>query len=345
MYFISENSSFNESENADNFGTLIGIHENYLYSANSFENELKIYRKKVMETRNWKLFWSCEISTTSLCMCQNTVSEAYGIVGDQLFIAAYGMIPNDVVTRFHLSSINLITNEITDYKTDHITFIDFAYCLCNQCCQSSITSLNPQNPSEICIIPWCPESYPHFSSMVGTSVDCLQIKLNIDSESKICNYLESAGFNVGKHSENELFWNQSNIGILEFGKIVYFRENYLILAGRNASETKLEITQDSDFQNCLYAGFYSTQTGLKFIAFEKGEHKNQQISSIFNVFFDEEKNEANPLYREIQKYSKLKKPKFGDRRRICKKSRKFGLSQNGIKKMLGLPKSYRFCIY
>uniref|UniRef100_A0A914ZCH2 Uncharacterized protein n=1 Tax=Panagrolaimus superbus TaxID=310955 RepID=A0A914ZCH2_9BILA len=225
-------------------------------------------------------------------MCANTVSAAYGIIENELFVAAFGMKPNEFESRFHLSSINLITDEIIDYKTDHISVNDFEYNLCNQCCLSSITSLNSENSSEICIIPWSPEPFPRISSTIGNHVDCVQIKLNIDPKTKICNYIGGAGFSICKHSENEQNWNQSNIGILEFGKIVYFRENNLILAGRNASETNLEIFEDSDLQSCLYAGFYRTPFGLKCIAFQNGEYRNQQICGIFNLSINEEKNLA-----------------------------------------------------
>uniref|UniRef100_A0AC34FU66 Uncharacterized protein n=1 Tax=Panagrolaimus sp. ES5 TaxID=591445 RepID=A0AC34FU66_9BILA len=310
--------------------------------------------------------------------------------------------PNGDEIKFHLSSINLITNDITDYKTNPNISSDISFSLCNQCCLSSITALNPQNPNEICIIPWTPESMTRFSTSTETYTDFIQTKFNIDPETKDCRYLESAGFLICKQNPLQQSFNSSNIGVLEFGKIVFFRENDLILG--ETTETKLEISKDSDLQTCLYAGFYSTpQNGLQCIAFEEAENHFEQFCSLFNVNIDKDKNQAkftkvatfpsyllpsdprfsrfildsrmlicsyqdytftyifgslslsessyitasnfySPLFQEYQKYSKIEKPNFGDRSGIFQETKNLGPSQNEVRKLLGLPKSYRFWI-
>uniref|UniRef100_A0A914PP36 Uncharacterized protein n=1 Tax=Panagrolaimus davidi TaxID=227884 RepID=A0A914PP36_9BILA len=401
MYFISEHSSFYES---DCFGTLIGIHENFLYSANSFDDELKIYRRKVMETREWELFWSCEISSRSYCTCSNTVAAAYGLIGNEIYIAAYGLLPNGDAIRFHLSSINLITFNAINYKTEDINTADLPINLCNQCCQSSIAALNPQNPFELSIIPWTPEPFSRFSTPLGTFTDCIQTKLLIDPKTKTCTYLQSAPFNVYVPNTMEPTMNDSNIGVLEFGKILFFRNEELILGGTNPFETKLKITGDSDLKKCRKAAFYNTPNGLQCIAFDEIESFSQPMCSIFDVAVDEEKhlakftkvrsfpspsvsfdprvfkfvmdsrmlicchqnqtftfvfgmlslseasyisasNSYSPLFKEYQKLSTKNENKFDDHFGIFKEAESFGLTQNEIKELLGLPKSFEFSIY
>lgn len=156
--------------------------------------------------------------------------------------------------------------------------------LCNQCCLSSITSLNPENPFEISIIPWSPEI------QATTFADCIQTTLSINPETKTCTILESVGLKVCGPNPMEPKMIHSNIGILEFGKILYFCNEELFLGRTNRSETKLEIVKDSDLQNCFYAGFYSApNNSLQCIAFEENENENQLICSIFNVEINEEK--------------------------------------------------------
>ena len=91
MYFVSEHPM---SEGEDFSASLIGFRGNYLYSAHSSRDELKVYRKKAIDSGEWKAFWSAEISNVSLCACENGISAAYGIVGNRLFAATFGSVSN-----------------------------------------------------------------------------------------------------------------------------------------------------------------------------------------------------------------------------------------------------------
>ena len=89
MFFIAEHSSSND-ENI--YGTLIGKHGKFLYAANSFENELRICRRNIFDTRGWHVIFVYPIDSWSTCACSETVAAAYGIVGDDLFLAAFGRV-------------------------------------------------------------------------------------------------------------------------------------------------------------------------------------------------------------------------------------------------------------
>ena len=91
MSFVSEHSGF-----CYNFvtATLIGVYEGYLYSANSFNDKLEIYRKKVFDTGDWELVRIFEISNKNVCDCKNGVAVVYGIVADELYVGTYGRVSN-----------------------------------------------------------------------------------------------------------------------------------------------------------------------------------------------------------------------------------------------------------
>lgn len=90
MYFISDHFIVDGDDNLS--PNLIGVFEGYLYSAKSFQEELQIYRKQVVDTGDWELVWCYPISTRSFCTCTDGVSAAYGIVGAKLFIATLGLV-------------------------------------------------------------------------------------------------------------------------------------------------------------------------------------------------------------------------------------------------------------
>ena len=91
MYFVSEHSGFYYNIVT---GTLIGVHEGYLYSANTFHRKLDIYRKKVFDTGDWELVWDFEISNSNICRCRKGVAAVYGIVADELYVGTYGRVSN-----------------------------------------------------------------------------------------------------------------------------------------------------------------------------------------------------------------------------------------------------------
>ena len=90
MYFLSKNSSFESEYNV--YGTLIGVHGNWIYAANSTDTMLEIFRKKVFDTEDWEPFWTSQISCPCNCGCNEGVSVAYGVVAEELFVLVQGKI-------------------------------------------------------------------------------------------------------------------------------------------------------------------------------------------------------------------------------------------------------------
>lgn len=180
--------------------------------------------------------------------------------------------------------MNLLTDDITVYSITN-SIPDLSHSLCNQCSGSVITT-NPSNPSELFIYPDHPEPKIRYSREARAVTDYAQYKLTIKDTN--CTISEVVGFSL------VYAVIQSNIGILDFGKIVYCHDDKLVFidhAGSFLGES-LQITKDSELKNWQTIGFYQTEGGLVCVAAEPTENSFyswKAKTSIFDVAIDEER--------------------------------------------------------
>uniref|UniRef100_A0A914Z0L9 Uncharacterized protein n=1 Tax=Panagrolaimus superbus TaxID=310955 RepID=A0A914Z0L9_9BILA len=223
------------------------------------------------------------------CICTTDVSAAYGIIGDELFVASFGVKPGEDVEKLHLFSIDLINDSVTDYSRNIIIAADLKDNLCEKCSPSSLVALNKSNTNEIFIVPW---TSGFFSTNIGFA-DYVQTKLLINREKQTCEFLGFFGFKfLGPFYAMNRSLNCSNMGNLEFGKIVYFQGDNLFLC--EIDKIQLHIIE-SDLRAQSSYTFYNCSKGLQCMSFDRQLEEEGEVDTfccIYDVIIDVERHQA-----------------------------------------------------